>query len=117
MESLSNLTQLSLLDVLLWPVAAAIAGALIWILGSRYEEDDGSPMVKWIAVLPVGFGLIKGFSLILRVLGNSVDAVIYRDAIGGRKMLFAHYAAFVIPLLIAIGIAVWFTVKRNQDRV
>ncbi|MCB8933446.1 MAG: hypothetical protein M9921_00720 [Fimbriimonadaceae bacterium] len=117
MDSFSNLTQLSLLDVLLWPVAAAILGALIWILGNRYEEDDGSPLVKWIAVAPVGFALVKGFSLVLRVMGNSVDAVIYRDAIGGRKMLFAHYAAFVIPLLVAIGIAAWFTVRRNQDRI
>lgn len=112
-----ELTQLSLLDVLLWPVAASVAGALIWILGCRFEDDDGSPLVKWLAVLPIAFGLIKGSGLMLKVIGNSFDAVFYRDAIGGRKMLFAHYAAFVIPLLIAIGIAVWFSVRRRQDRI
>ncbi len=120
MESLFAQTELGtmgVLDVVLWPVAAAVVGAIVWILGCRLEEDDGSGKVKWLAVLPMAFALIKGLGMMLKVAGGSVDAVLYRDLIGGRKMLLAHYAAFVVPLLIAGGLVAYYLALRRNDRV
>ena len=120
MESLlaqSSVNPTGVMDVVLWPVVAAIIGAVIWILGCRLEEDDGSSKIKWIAVLPMGFALIKGLGMMLKVVGGSVDAVLYRDVIGGRKMLLAHYGSFVIPLLIAGALVAYYLMLRRNDRV
>lgn len=120
MESLfaqAELGTLSLMDVVLWPVAAAIVGTIIWILGCRHEEDDGSKKLKWIAVLPMGFALIKGLGMMLKVVGGSVDAVLYRELIGGRKMLLAHYGSFLIPLFLTGAMVAYYMMLRRNDRV
>ena len=111
----ASLMTLSLFDVLLWPVVAAVAGFAIWAVGCRLEDDDGSQMVKWLAGVPLVLGLINGGGWISKVLGSSPEAVMYRDAIGGRKMLFAHIGAFAFPLVVVIALVVWYVARKRAD--
>ena len=113
----SSINNMGVMDVVLWPVVAAVVAVVIWVLGCRLEEDDGSRKIKWIAVVPMGFALIKGLGMMLKVVGGSVDAVMYRDVIGGRKMLLAHYGSFVIPLLLTGAMVAYYLMLRRNDRV
>lgn len=111
----ASLLSMTLRDVVMWPIATVLAGLVIWFIGCRIEDDDGSAIIKWFAGVPLLVGLVLGFGKISKVLGSSPEAMIYRDAIGGRKMLFAHIGAFALPVMAVIALAVWYFMRKRAD--
>ena len=110
-------SNLTLMDVLLWPVVMTVVGVAIWIIGRRLEEDDASPLIKWACAPFLLFGLFKGFDRFTNVVGNSTMAVMYRDVFGGRKMLIAHYLAFFLPLIAIIALVAWYVMDKRSREV
>lgn len=102
-------------EPMLLPVFMAAVAVIIWI-GARSSELKTSAKRpwKWVAVLPLLVAFKAGITYML-----DVRDPFYQSAISGygKKMVFAHYCAFFIPLLALIGVAVWqvFDARRSTE--
>lgn len=100
-------------EPMLLPVFMAAAAAIIWI-GARSTELKTSTKRpwKWAAILPLLLAFKAGVTAVM-----NVGDPFYRSAIAGygKKMVFSHYAAFVIPLLVLIGVFVWQALDARRS--
>jgi hypothetical protein len=99
-------------EVLLLPLIFSVFGVVMWIGSRNAELKTGKPRPwKWAAAIPFLIALYTGWDPIARVRD-----FMYREAIEplGKKMLMAHYAAFLVPVVALIALAVWhyMDVKR-----
>ena len=87
-----------------------LAGAPLYEWGEHAVMPlDGEGRLHYPAAMAVSAdasvaAVVEPFDGRCQVFGNSPEAVMYRDAVGGRKMLFGHIGAFVIPLLLTIAL-------------
>ena len=99
-------------EVLMLPVFFAVVGVVIWIAGRNAELKDRAKPWKWFAALPFALAAYAGWDPFFRA---SFDTF-YKAAIEpyGKKMQFAHVAAFWIPVFCILGLAVWEYIDRKR---
>src|SRR4051794_478128 len=90
--------NLGVLDVLLLPVGLTFLGFVIFYAGWFVENRLTKAPWKWIAVAPVAYAIVVGFDTMQKYRDPFYSSLI-DSAGGGRKMVFAHYGSFVIPIL------------------
>jgi hypothetical protein len=104
--------NISILSVMVWPIAMTLLGGLIFYFGWWYENRMTKAPWKWIAFAPLAYGLFVGWGYM-----SSIMDPLYQAAMPGlgRKMVVAHYAAFILPALGAIGVVLFhfFNHKLN----
>lgn len=98
-------------DPLLLPVLLTIVGAIVYLFGRNAEFKMQSKW-KWWALAPFLLGLWTGFGP-----ASYLSDPVYRAAVDeyGKKMLFAHYGAFIVPfvgVLVAVG---WHLLDRKLE--
>ena len=95
----------SWLDIALLPGLAIFFGGLIYGLGIRTELLGGSAPWKWAALLVLAFGAWVGLGPFLLFVGGGFESEAYRGMmeIRGRKMLVAHWAGFLGPVVCILG--------------
>lgn len=106
-------TDLGITDVLMWPVAMTLLAWIIFFLGWRVENRLTKAPWKWIALVPLAYGLYVGFI----ELQNILDPF-YRAQVGVgsmKKMIAAHWGGFFIPVIGLLGIVLFhfFNHKLN----
>lgn len=105
--------ELSMLDVLLWPVALTMAAWIIFYFGWWVENRLMKAPWKWVAVLPLLYGIYIGINDVL-----NINDVFYRANVGVgamKKMTAAHYGALIVPVIGLAGIILFhfFNHKLN----
>ncbi|HWA82459.1 MAG TPA: hypothetical protein VG820_03435 [Fimbriimonadaceae bacterium] len=106
-------TDASIVDILLWPVAVTILAWIIFYAGWWVENRLMKAPWKWLAVLPVAYGIYIGIDDVIKI-----SDPFYRSAVGVgamKKMIAAHYGALIIPVLGLAGIILFhfFNHKLN----
>lgn len=93
--------DLSILTIMVWPVAMTLLGGLIFYFGWWYENRMSKAPWKWIAFAPLAYGLLVGWGYMSNIMNPW-----YQAAIPGisRKLVAAHYGAFILPALGVIGV-------------
>lgn len=104
--------NLSMFDVIVWPIAMTLVGGLIFYFGWWVENRLTKAPWKWLAFIPLGYGLWVGYTYMTNYMNPFYQAAMPG---AGKKMLVAHYAAFIIPLLGVIGVILFhfFNHKLN----
>lgn len=103
-------------DVLQVPGGATILALIIFFIGWRLEKGGRKAPWKWIALLPIGYGLYVGW---FSYLWPWVSDPIYSQEAGrgmAKRMLAAHWGAFLIPLL-ALATMILFQVFRDRIEI
>jgi hypothetical protein len=100
------------LDVLVWPVGLTLVAWFVFYAGWWMENRSAKAPWKWISILPAAYAIYIGIDYV-----SKYQDPIYNNLIasGGRKMMFAHYGALIIPLLGLAGIVLFhfFNHKLN----
>ncbi|MFI5384760.1 MAG: hypothetical protein ACHQ50_01450 [Fimbriimonadales bacterium] len=100
---------------MLWPIILTLVACTIFYAGWWVENRLVKAPWKWVALVPIGYGLWIGWNDYLgRWLGDSVyQSVVSAGA--AKRMMAAHWAAFLIPLfgLAAIILFHFFNHKMN----
>jgi hypothetical protein len=91
-------------EVLLLPVFFSAVGAVIYVSGRNAEIRDAAKPWKWWAALPFGLALLAGWRPFMSIRDSFYQAAIEPN---GKKMLYAHYGSFLLPLIVMGGIAAW----------
>ncbi|MBS1706058.1 MAG: hypothetical protein JST40_09300 [Armatimonadetes bacterium] len=99
-------------------VVAFIAFLAIALFGFGFtkEREGGSPVIKYLAFIPLLFGMYNGwpfFSFATDKVANSIGLI------GGTSKI-AYYGAFLVPLLLIVVFAVVAVVgkriRENETR-
>lgn len=107
-------------EVVLLPLIALFFGLVIFLVGEFNTGESRRPKKwKWVGVAILLFGALLGYRYFLPMVTGSIEATIYKEQLRGygRKMLVAHWFAFLGPFLSAL-IAVlisWTHGKRLAD--
>lgn len=103
----------TMIDVLMWPVMLTLAAWLVFYFGWWIENRFTKAPWKWLALLPIGYALYTGGALALRYQDPFYQSMLVAG--GQKKMMAAHYGAFLIPLLGLVGIILFhfFNHKLN----
>ncbi|HVT12932.1 MAG TPA: hypothetical protein VHE55_11760 [Fimbriimonadaceae bacterium] len=106
-------TDVSMVDVLLWPVALTILAWIIFYAGWWVENRLMKAPWKWLAVAPIAYGVWVGIGDVI-----NISDPFYRSAVGVgamKKMIAAHYGALIIPVIGLAGIILFhfFNHKLN----
>jgi hypothetical protein len=94
----------------MWPGLLALIGVAIYsifkVLENKAKKNDPR---KWIGAAPLLLGLILGWSPF-----SLIRDKFYYESIKfhGDKMIWAHYGAFIVPILGLVGIGVWFLLDK-----
>lgn len=97
----------SWVEVVILPALAVFFGVLLYGLALRLEATGERVRWKWLPLGVLFVGVLAGFAPFWAYVGPSVESEIYRGSIPGRKMLAAHWAAFLGPLLCLVAILVY----------
>lgn len=103
------------LDVVILPGLAVFFGMLLYGLALRQELLGNRVRWKWLPIAVLALGAIAGFGPFWNYIGSSSDAELYRGSIPGRKMLIAHYSAFLLPLLCIAGTLLYDLWRRRRQ--
>jgi len=92
----------------------SVVGAIIYIAGRNAEIRDNAKPWKWWGALPMALALMAGWRPFMSVRDGFYQAAIEPN---GKKMLYAHYGAFLVPVLVIIGLVAWqiMDTKRRAD--
>lgn len=88
-------------------------GLLMFAFG-LYGERTGTikPWIKWMALVPLLFGLVFGWDYFKKVTGTEGEAFVLLNMIDRKKYLYQ--ASFVLPLIALLILPVWaFLAKRK----
>jgi hypothetical protein len=110
MTTIAQLYPESMTDVILWPGIMLVVGLAIWYIGLRWEDDLGPGWFKWLAVIPLVIGIYMGFEHFMNIRDPFYQAAIRP----GGRMIYSHYAAFILPFLGLITVIVWYYVDRKN---
>lgn len=88
------------------PVVAALA---IFAWGMKIVKDGGSPRPRWLALIPLGLGLLWGLRYFLFV----IDPMTRVSLDLGRKIEFLHYGVALAQVGAAIAFGVWALVDKK----
>lgn len=105
------------IDPLILPLICVMLSLLLRLGAWGRERSGGkTTAMKFISYLPALFGVYVGARYVW-VLHEPELGFMYQRALEGRKkILVAHYAAALIPLVTLIGIAVWGRIERRLGR-
>ena len=93
--------QGELMGIALGPLLLAVI--LFWI-GVKLQNSGKPHWIKWIALVPLAVGLIMGIAPLQAFYGDPM----YQQYYGGTwKKGAAHMAGVLMPILGAVGLAVW----------
>src|ERR1051325_2865477 len=112
----SSANELTMLDVLLWPVAMTMLAWVIFYFGWWVEKKKNvkAPW-KWLSLAPVAFGIYVGFDYVRQILDP-----FYQQLVGVgmmKKMVAAHWGALIIPLIGLAGIVLFHFFNHKLDIV
>lgn len=110
MFRIPDFTVTDLADVLLMPMLAVFFGMLFFFLGEFNLHMRGRAFWKGIGIAILALGALTGYRFFLAVVSGSFEGKVYRSEIYQRRLLYAHWAAFWLPvvcLLIAIAIVLY----------
>src|SRR5690349_18679862 len=103
-------------SVLLLPGILAFFGAFVYgVAFGNGAREHSLPRYRWVGVGLLALALIFGFLTVWKLFEPGLGAF-YRAQLTGKKVLAAHYASLVLPLMLllgAFGLEAWF--KRFQS--
>lgn len=104
--------NLTYMDVIVWPIATTLLGGVIFYFGWYVENRLTKAPWKWLAFVPLAYGLYIGYGYMTAYMNPFYQAAMPG---GGKKMMVAHYGAFILPLLGVIGVILFhfFNHKLN----
>jgi hypothetical protein len=102
------MTEPSPTDLLILPLLLTFFGALVYglVIDGNLKRRKLTPS-RWVGVALIALALVSGFPATWE-LTDSFKRTSYGDI--GKKMLFAHYGAGLIPLialLVCLGVDLW----------
>ena len=113
MFSIPNYTVTDLADVLLMPILAVFFGLLFYFLGEFNLHLKGRNFWRGLGVAILVLGALTGFRFFLAVVSDSFEGKVYRSEIFQRRLLYSHWAAFWLPIVCLILIAVIFYMRKK----
>ena len=99
-------------ELLLLPLFFTAVGIVIWIAGRNAELKEHAKPWKWFAAIPLALAAYAGWDPFFRITFDNF----YKAAIEpyGKKMQWAHIAAFWLPVLCVCLLGVWELVDRKR---
>lgn len=96
-------------DVLLLPGLALFFGALVLGMAIRSEALGKRSTAKWLALAILLVGLWMGLPWFISYVGPWPEAKLYQAdlVVQGRRMLWAHWGAVVLPMIGVIAFVVY----------
>jgi hypothetical protein len=101
----------SALEIMMIPLLFLVFGVIAYSASNRYLESEGK-RPKWMPVIYVAFGFALLFGLQRLMFTRDL---LYANTLVTGKIRYAHYIAFGLPFLTAVGIGIReFIRKRAQ---
>lgn len=99
------------------PGITCFFGILVYAIGARKEWIGESGKWRWLGVALLLLGAYIGFGPFWNIINSGVDGELYRMSLrGSRKMIFAHWAGFLFPVLCFLGaFAVEFWMRKKSE--
>lgn len=117
MFRIPDFTVTDLADVLLMPMLAVFFGMLFFFLGEFNLHMRGRAFWKGLGAAILALGALTGYRFFLAVVSSSFEGKVYRSEIYQRRLLYAHWAAFWLPVLcLLIVAAIYFYRKKYATR-
>lgn len=117
MFRIPDFTVTELADVLLMPMLAVFFGMLFFLLGEFNAHMRGRGFWKGVGVAILALGALTGYRFFLAVVSSSFEGKVYRSEIYQRRLLYAHWVAFWLPVLcLLIVAAIYFYRKKYGAR-
>lgn len=111
-----------LAEVIIVPLLCAVFAAVIWLAAWNRERMYGQvPKWRWFALLPLILGAFVGWGYFQPLIDPEMSALYVPSLpfMGRRRIIFASYAAFLGPILMAIVLGIWAFLQKKrsgQDR-
>ena len=115
MFTIPELPVTDIADIMLMPALAVFFGLLAYLLGEFNESLKGGTVWKWVGGVILGLGALSGFRYFLAMISGSFEGKLYQAQIFQRRVVYAHYAAFWLPL-ICLGIVIAISYWRKKQR-
>jgi len=110
-------TVTELADVLLMPMLAVFFGMLFALLGEFNEHMRGRAFLMGVGAAILALGALTGYRFFLAVVSNSFEGKVYQSEIFQRRLLYAHWGAFWIPVVcMIIVLAIHFYRRKYSSR-
>lgn len=103
-------------DVFIIPAIAVFFGLLAYLMGEFNTHLKGRLGWKIVGAGILIFGSLTGFRYFLAMVSGSPEGEMYRSLLFQRRMIYVHYLAFWLPLVIfLLLLAVSFVRGRRQN--
>lgn len=87
------------------PIVLAV---LIFSYGLKVAHSEGSPKLKWLALIPLVLAAIWGYRYFVFIRDPGYVAIGLL-----RRQVLLHYAAFFIQIAGIVGLVIWALVDRH----
>jgi hypothetical protein len=104
----------SVVSVVLWPGFFFVIACVVGYAAFRVEWAGKKAPWKWAALAPLAIGLIIGISALILVTDPAYELAA-PIAGAGRKVTYALWGTFVLPILGFIGFGAWQLWARTQN--
>ena len=102
----------SMLEAVLWPAIWFVIAAAICYFAYKAEWAGRKALWKWAALVPLLIGLVQGISAVMLVTNSFYDQLLL-----SKKVTYALWADFALPVLGILGFGYWqYWTRRQQDR-
>lgn len=90
------------------PVIFTAFGVLVWGMAMLAESKGKVATWKWLGIGLLIIGMVFGFQYFEKMIGGSPDDTLYRANLpSNRRFQFAHYGAFLLPVLATVLCFLW----------
>lgn len=90
-------------------ILSLIAFSLFSFFRYRENRKSGPPMAKWLALLPAMVAMVIGYGSFSLIRDKFYyESIKFR----GDKMIWAHYVAFILPIVIIVAAVAWFLLDK-----
>src|SRR5687767_2624139 len=96
----------TLMQVVTFPMIFFAIGLIIWFFGWHRQRDEGSPLIKWFAYIPLIVSMLMSYEPFFRTFSDpSYVEDVLQDS---RRLIYMGiYPAFLLPAVAAIAFAAW----------
>lgn len=90
-------------------ILSVVAFTLFAIFRHREIKQKAGPLAKWISLLPAVVGAFIGYGSFSLIRDKFYyESIKFR----GDKMIWAHYAGFIIPLVFILAAVGWYLLDK-----